>query len=448
MLMQEETQLSSFQDSLRDSYLGQDQADPMRKLRAKAWDRFLELGLPDRKDEVFRYLRWKPFYEQPFQQADLESPSVADINGAIYPECRESVLVFVNGRFVRDLSNISALPGNIVASPLSTAMRPYGTFLNNRWNSGIKEEDDPFVLLNTALQQDGLLLYIPPKTVLERPIQILNILNFKGERQAAYPRLQLFVGSCSEATVLCNTLSLGQENYFVNQVIDVVLDTAASLKMSRTIMNQPLESWHMNGFRAALKKDSRLRLLDVTDGTRCMRNDCRVAIQGENAEAFLHGASMLMGKRECHNHIFMDHQAPNCISSQLYKGVLGDQSRSSFEGKIYVHKEAQKTDAFQLNNHLLLSKRAEANSKPNLEIFADDVKASHGATVGQLEEEQLFYLRTRGLCEGEASTLLVQGFLKELIDEIPLEEQRAQVYNQLKKLLAQLREKIEDGGSE
>jgi Fe-S cluster assembly protein SufD len=150
------------------------------------------------------------------------------------------------------------------------------------------------------------------------------------------------------------------------------------------------------------------------------RHDYRVAMSGENSEALLHGLLTLKDRREAHNNILIDHQAPHCRSNQLFKGVLSDVSRSSFEGKILVRQEAQKTEAFQLNNNLLLSERANADSKPNLEIFADDVKASHGATIGQLNAEHLFYLKTRGLRDIEAKKLLVNGFCREILDLIPI----------------------------
>jgi Fe-S cluster assembly protein SufD len=161
-------------------------------------------------------------------------------------------------------------------------------------------------------------------------------------------------------------------------------------------------------------------VVSVTDGAASVRQDFQVALKGENGEAFLNGVWMLKEKREAHVHVIVDHQAPNCHSNQMFKGVLDDNSRSSFEGKILVRSEAQKTDAYQLNNNLLLSNACLAQSKPNLEIFADDVKASHGSTVGQLNKEQLMYMRMRGIPEKEARALLVFGFMEQIIEMITI----------------------------
>ena len=179
-------------------------------------------------------------------------------------------------------------------------------------------------------------------------------------------------------------------------------------------------AWHLDAFRATLKRDSYLKTVSVTEGGMTVRNDYRITLAGENAEALLNGIWMLSDKREAHANIFIDHQAPICRSFQLFKDVLTDFSRSSFEGKIMVRQAAQKTEAFQLNNNLLLNDHAHADSKPNLEIFADDVKASHGATFGQLDPDQLFYLKTRGFSDETAKNLLIYGFCEQVIELIPI----------------------------
>jgi Fe-S cluster assembly protein SufD len=188
--------------------------------------------------------------------------------------------------------------------------------------------------------------------------------------------------------------------------------------------------WHFDFFRGVLKKNCSLDVVNVNNGSATMRTDFRVVMKGENSDASLSSLSMLGEKRESHSYVIIDHQAERCRSRQLFKSVLSDRSRSSFEGKILVRKEADKTDAFQLNNNLLLSDLANADSKPNLEIFADDVKASHGATVGQLDPEQVFYLKTRGFSLKESKKLLIGSFAKEVLDLLPK--------NSLEKLYAKI----------
>lgn len=439
MLAEYETQETALARSLHECYLKTPDSDPLKKIRAKAWDRFLDKGLPNSRWEIFQYMRLNKLKEQSFSSASTKEQIASEVLDAhIYSECRESCLVFVNGRYSGELSRTSALPKEFVVSELDLAIKSYGAFLNSRWTRSLKEDTDPFALLNSALHEKGVLLYLPPKIQVEAPLQILHLIDLEEERSLIFPRIQLFLGSQSSLKIVENTFCVQGENSLISSVCDIALDEGSHLKWTRSLVEQRESNWFFSAFRATQKRDSRLQTLSLTDGTRGVRDDYRVTLAGENCETELHGAWMLMGKHEAHNHVLIEHQAPHCRSSQLFKGVVSDLGRSSFEGKIYVHKEAQKTDAFQLNNNLLLSEHAEANSKPNLEIFADDVKASHGATVGQLNEEELFYLRTRGLGEAQARALLVRGFLHELTEEIALDAQKKEVEVELQQLLEHL----------
>jgi Fe-S cluster assembly protein SufD len=394
--------------------------DGLQKIRAKAWDHFLELGLPSRREEVYRYIKLRQLFSQSYFLSEPTTIQPEAIASHIYPESRQSVLVFVNGHYRPSLSHVQALPKRVVISTLKDATRAFGAFLNNQWAKGMKEESDPFAAVNAALHRDGLFVYIPPKTVVETPIQILNIVDAKEIAMMILPRVHLFVGTLSQLTLVTTSAFLSGEKFFINHVADMVLEEDAHVHYTQVACHESSEAWHFDSTRATLKRNSSLKTVSVTDGSQTVRHDYRVVLTGENAEALLNGMWMLNEKREAHTHVLMDHQAPYCRSMQLFKGVLDDLSRSSFEGKILVRQPAQKTDAFQLNNNLLLSDRANADSKPNLEIFADDVKASHGATVGQLDKEQIFYLKTRGFSEVEAKNLLVYGYCKEVIDMIPI----------------------------
>ncbi len=392
--------------------------DPLQKARARAWDQFLELGLPAVKSEVFRYIKLKQLFSRSFGEAPRLMPK--SINGIVYPECQHSVLVFVNGRFSPELSNTKGIPEKVVILPLHKAIKTYGTLLSNAWGKGIKDEIDPFVALNLALHEEGVFIYVPPKTVIEAPIQCVNILDSDSAQAMMMPRIQLFAGTNAELKLVNVLKTVAGDAGWVNQVLDIALDEGARLHLTQTVEGAAENLWHFDALRATLKRDSSLKTVLATEGAATVRNDYKVQLNGENGEALLNGVWMLRDKREAHVHVMMDHQAPNCRSMQLYKGVLNDLSRSGFEGKIMVRKPAQKTQAFQLNNNLLLSDRAHADSKPNLEIFADDVKASHGATVGQVDAEQLFYMKTRGFSEIDAKNLLVYGFCQEVVGMIPV----------------------------
>lgn len=392
--------------------------DALKRLRAKSWDRFLQLGLPSRSLEVYRYIRLRSLFGHVYEPGQSAEISKADLESYIYPECRQSVIVFVNGYFQPSLSDTAALPSKVVVSTLNDAMRSYSAFLDNHWAKTTKDENDPFAVLNAALHPQGAFVYLPPQTIVSAPVQVLNLIT--SSKTLIMPRLLLFVGRQSEVTIAETAIELNCSGYCLNQVTECVIEEGAHAKFFSESSGLSPDAWHLNALRASLKRDSTLKAVAFTDGAMTVRNDYHVTLTGEGGDACLNGVCMLDEKREAHTNILMDHQAPSCRSNQLFKGVLTDVSRSSFEGKIYVRQAAQKTEAYQLNNNLILSDKANADSKPNLEIFADDVKASHGATVGQLDPEQLFYCRTRGYSEDEARNLLIHGYCEEVIDLITI----------------------------
>ncbi|MBA2369861.1 MAG: Fe-S cluster assembly protein SufD [Candidatus Protochlamydia sp.] len=400
------------------------QKDALQKSRQKAWDHFLTLGLPSKQTEVYRYIKLRQLFSQNYEMLVETEVSLEQVEPFILDECAHSCLVFVNGRYMPQLSKTEGIPSQVVVSTLEEAALTFGTLLNNHWTKSIKEEKDPFAIINSALHREGAFLYIPPKTVVEAPIQLLHLVHTKNQLSMVMPRLNVFAGARSDVKLVSSQSQLAHNGYFVNQVVDFVLEEESHVHYTQILNGEHPDSWHFEAVRAFLKGKSTFKTVSVTEGSMTVRTDYHVILAGENAEALLNGVWMLADKREAHIHIFIDHQAPQCRSYQLFKGVLNDFSRSSFEGKIMVRQAAQKTEAFQLNNNLLLNDHAHADSKPNLEIFADDVKASHGATVGQLDIEQLFYMKTRGFPEEEAKNLLIYGFAEQVIQMIPLESLR------------------------
>lgn len=424
-----------FQNLLANHYAQAEATSPLQKVRAKAWERYLTLGLPTRRNELYRYVPLKNLFAQSYQASHPTAISIKDLAPHIIPECSRSHLVFVNGHYCPTLSNLTAIPKRIVISSLNDAIGPYGALLNNQWTKALQEEIDSFAVLNTALHRDGAFVYIPPKSEIEVPIQLLHVVDTHNQPMLLQPRLNLFVGAHSQATFVSSQLAFSGSSYCVNQAVDLSIEEGAQINYIQLACEAAPEAWHLDSMRAQLKRSSTLKTVCVTDGSATVRHDYRIALTGEGAEALLNGIWMLSGKREAHTQVLMDHQAPNCRSMQLFKGVLNDFSRSSFEGKIFVRQAAQKTEAFQTNHNLLISDRANADSKPNLEIFADDVKASHGATVGQLDADQLFYMKSRGFGELEAKTLLLFGFCKEVIDLISIPSLQQKVIDHAKSYL-------------
>lgn len=426
-----------FKTLLEKFMLQANQADGWQKARLKAWDQFLTLGLPSRRTELYRYIKVRRLFSQTYELAPETTLTADQIAPYIQPECRQSLLVFVNGDYCPSLSQRAAIPPQVSVSTLQEAAQTYGAFLNNHWTKSLREESDAFAAINGALHRKGAFLYIPPKTIIEAPIQILHIIKTENQLCMLAPRLNVFVGAQSEAVFCTVQKNWSANGYFANQVVELALEEGSNVQYAQLLCDEHHASWHFDALRATLKRNATLKTVCVTEGSMTVRTDYRIALIGENAEVLLNGVWMLRDKREAHANVFIEHQAPHCRSFQLFKGVLNDFSRSSFEGKIMVRRPAQKTEAFQLNNNLLLSDHAHADSKPNLEIFADDVKASHGATVGQLDPEQLFYMKTRGFDEAAAKNMLVYGFCEQVIEMIPLSSLRQAISAKAKNYLNQ-----------
>ncbi len=397
----------------------------MQKSKTKAWDHFLSHGLPSRKTEQYQYIRLHNLFAQTYTVAPASQISKEQIAPFVIPECSDACIVFVNGHLQSHLSSLTGIPKQVVLLPFSEATKSYGAFLNNHWSKALKDEKDSFATLNAALHLNGAFLYIPPKVVVESPIQILYLtdstnLQIAPQRVASHPRMQIFAGTRSQSSFVTTQAYLSPSGCLLNQSTDIAIEEDATVQYTQIACNASANMWVFDALRATLKRNGKLTTTCVTDGAATSRHDYRIGLTGENGEVTLNGLWTLSDNRESHVNILVEHQAPHCRSMQRFKGVLNDSSRSSFEGKILVQQAAQKTEAFQLNNNLLLSDSAQANSKPNLEIYADDVKASHGATVGQLDQEQLFYMKTRGFSHAAAQRMLVHSYCKEIIDCIPI----------------------------
>lgn len=371
-----------------------DPKDILQNWRKKAWNRFQEIGLPKNRQEAFQYLYLKDiFFPKPAEKPEI----CQDIS---------SQLLFVDGYFQK-----ASLPSPLVCLPLDEAMRTYGIFLQNRLARSLKEETDPFAALNGALQGQGAFIYIPPNCHVKQPIEILHLLS---SEKTSSPRLHIYLNKGSSLTLIQHTV--GADRSFCNALIDITLDERSEFHFQEA-QNIQKDSFYFQTFRATLKRDSKLKTLSLSKGAKIARSSIKVQLLEQNSEAELEGLSDLSGALQNHTHVIVEHAAPHCRSRQHFKTILKDSSRSSFEGKILVRPAAQKTESYQLNNNLLLSDEASANSKPNLEIFADDVKASHGSTITQLDKEEVFYLRSRGLSQEEAEKWLIRGFSQELINK-------------------------------
>ncbi|MBI3237090.1 MAG: SufD family Fe-S cluster assembly protein [Chlamydiales bacterium] len=387
--------------------------------QAMGWRRFEELGFPSKEREAYKYLPLSRFRNQKKILASSAHITQEQIASAISLDSKHSYIVFVNGFFRPDLSDISALPSQVQLLPLSSAIHSHGAFLNRRLNKTLLDERDSFAALNAALHTEGVFLYIPPKIQLSVPIQTIHVASHTQEGEWSYPRIHLFLGRQSQVSWIKTAYSVEGGSFgHTNAVIDLSLEEGARLKIVDRTAEDVSERFHFEALRATLKRDSYLQTVSLSCGGLCVRQDYRITLAEQGAEAQLLGLNTLKGNAHSHSHILMEHAASHTRSFQRFKSLVDEAAQTSFEGKIHVLPQVEKIEAYQLNQNLLLSDTGVVNSKPNLEIFADDVKASHGVTVAQLDPQLLFYLKTRGVSETEAKKLLILGFCKDILSEM------------------------------
>ncbi len=426
----------AFIASLEEHFEGNlEEITPLQKaIRQKAWDRFMQLGPAEKKDPGYQYFPLSRFYQETYAPSDSAEIPEEQLTAIIHPECRHSYVTFLNGRYSPELSDITALPSEVIVLRLRDALNQYGTFLQGRLSRTIKEEIDPFATLNIALIKTGLFIYVPPKVVVDTPIQCIHLIS-SDRPVVVNPRIHFFLGKESKVKWIYDHTCLKDFEYFSNGVIDIACEEGASFEQYG-VLNPCHQGWNLEATRVTLKRDAKFKSLTTTPGTKSVRQDFRISLMGENASCDLKGVCALSENRQAHVNVLVDHQAPHCHSSQLFKNILGGTSKASFEGKILVQPEAQKTEAYQLNSTLLISDHAVANSKPNLEIFADDVKASHGATVTQVNPEHLLYLKSRGIGQEVAKKLLVAGFSLDILQDVPFASVRERMQQLIEKHLA------------
>lgn len=399
-------------------YFDEMSSSSLFSLRKKAWEKFQSIGLPKKKDAAFQYVVLRDLEHLELALSPPPFIDQEDLKKSVLPECCHSHLVFVNGSYVKELSNLTALKEQTVLLSLDEAMKSQRAFLESHFATLLKEEKDPFTLLNLALHGQGAFLYVPPLLSIDVPIQVLFFATSDWPHLVA-PRLMIAVGKQAKVEIILTKKSQNPlTTHLLIPSIEISLDEKARLDLLDA-NTASLASWQFQSLRASLKQEARLKILSLSQETKMSRESYRIQLKKELAEVELQGLSTLVDRQAFHTHVLVEHQAPNTRSKQLFKGVLKALSQSSFTGKIFVSKEAQKTEAYQLNNHLILDENAVANSQPNLEIFADDVKASHGATVAQIDSDQLFYLKTRGIPEEKARHLLTTAFCREIIDQVP-----------------------------
>ncbi|GEM_PF-1157313 len=392
--------------------------DGLHKFRSAAWKSFCCKGLPSGSTTEFKGVPLRDLYKSSYSNVYSKEAHAEEILDGVFHECSDSVLVFVDGAYSPRLSKIGALHEGVIIAPLEEAFKRYAAFFRGHIKN-LDNEEDPFVLLNGAFAGDGVFIYIPPDVSVDVPLHVL--MTTKSDVTMTFPRVHLFAGRNSSVTLYTHTNNSASDS-FASGVHDFVVDAGA--RVHHIMTSSKNASWQFESVRARVKKDGIFKSITVVDSGSCVRYDSEVILEEDNAAAYCSGGWLLEGNDGVYINNIVDHRAPSTVSRQLYKGVCNDASRSSFVGKVIVGSEAHDTDARQENKNILLGDDAIADIFPSMEIFADDVKASHGATVGALDDEEIFYLRSRGLSLSEARSLLVYGFNKEVLDFIPLDSLR------------------------
>ena len=390
-------------------------------LRKAGIARFAELGFPTLQQEDWRFTNVAPIAKLPFKpvfEASPDSLTPEAIAEFTFGSLAATRLVFVNGHHVPELSSVPGLqpPGVIVGSLAAALAGDSGLIKENlaRYQQG---EDNPFVALNAAFFQDGGLVYVPAGKSLDAPVHLLFISTGNEAGATSHPRNLIIAEKGSQATVLESYVSTVEGSYFTNAVTELILGDGAALEHVK-FQDESRSAYHMAAIHAHLGRASNFVAHSIATGARLSRNSIRTALAGEGVECVLNGLYLTRGEQLVDHHMVVEHAQPHCNSHEYYNGILDGHSKGVFHGRILVQRAAQKTDAKQTNKNLLLSDDATVDTKPQLEIYADDVKCTHGATIGQLNEESIFYLRARGIGAETARRMLIHAFAGEIIERI------------------------------
>ncbi len=406
-VQRQDTYLAAFADLKKD--------DALRSVRESAFARFWELGFPTTHEEDWRFTNVAPIAQTAFRPApevklDPRQLEPFRIPGTGCP------LVFVNGRFASALSCVASLPRGMKLGNLAGALGDAEVQQHLARYADVSQ--DAFLALNTAFLEDGAFIYVPKGVIVEEPIHILYISTPGDEPVMVHPRNLIVAGEDSQLTVVEDYVSLGAGSPVFSNAVTELVAAQHTVVSHYLLEREDTQSFNVSTLRLQQERSASVASHSVLLGGALVRNNVHPVLAGEGDDCLINGLFIGRGRQHLDNYMLVEHAAPHCASRQFYNGILDHQSRGVFHGRIIVHKDAQKTDAKQTNRNLLLSDEAQIDTKPQLEIYADDVKCTHGATIGQIEEEALFYMRSRGLPEAEARALLLFAFASETLDRM------------------------------
>ena len=386
--------------------------------RSEALEILGERGLPSQRDEDWKYTSIKPITRSRFSPAVSGVDCSEDfIAGSAIENLDAWQLVFADGFHLPHRSKTNGLPEGVQVAGLAEALTRDPGPIVDRLGSAMGKMPHGFAAMNSAFVGDGALVEVAPGVQLEKPIELLFVSGCSGEGFLSMPRNLVILGEGSQCSIIERHISFGAERSLSNSLTEIILDKNATLNYC-CAQDQAERTFHVGGLFARLAHSAKLKATTVTVGKAWVRNDARIDLDAEGAHANLDGAYLAFGRCHVDNHTHISHNAPECTSRECYKGVLGDRGHAVFHGRIVVQPNAQKTDSEQSNQNLLLSADAQIDTKPQLEIYADDVKCAHGATVGQMDEAALFYLVSRGVDRETARRMLTQAFAAEILETV------------------------------
>ena len=416
-----ESYLSGFEQFEKNDHFND--VDEIAQLRKNAITKFAELGFPTVRDEDWRFTNLTPISKGNFKLNGKDSGISEDIlNNYLFDGLETFLLVFVNGKYSSELSKISDIPKGVTISSLSVAKDENRELLSQNIGKFLNFETEAFNALNTSFFEDGVFIHVPDSLSVDKPVHALFI-SHDDEQSIVNPRNLIIMGSNSELKVIEHYVSTSDNAYLSNVVSEVYVGENSDLE-HYLLEFESKKAFNISTLRVQQEKYSNIKSHSILFGGAIVRNNVHPVLAGEGGNSLINGLYMPSGRQHMDNFMRVEHASPHCDSRQIYNGVLDENSRGVFHGRIIVHEGAEKTDAKQTNRNLLLSDTAQIDTKPQLEIYNDDVKCTHGATIGQMDEEAIFYLQSRGIPKKEAKTIMVKGFTGESFSNMSLDPLR------------------------
>lgn len=410
--------------------------DFIKNIRKEAYERIKENGLPDREDERYKYLDFDAVFDKKYSRV-LEKPDVSvDLNEFFHCEVENmdtKLILFSNGWFYDSSKADDYIPDSVIITSMRDAFEKYPEIVKKHYNKYLQNAEDGWADLNTLLSGDGIFIYVPDNIVIEKPIQVVNLTHGFSEKEI-FQRNLFITGKNSEVKIVLCDHSLTRAKNISHIATEAFLDENSGMQLY-DLQNEPDIANVFNHTSVYQSANSHLTSLAFSLHGGTIRNNIYVKLAGKGADSNVYGLVLSDREQRMDNFSFIDHAVSDCTSNEFFKSILDENSRGAFSGKILVRKDSQNTNAYQTNNNICLTETAKMRTKPQLEIYADDVKCSHGATVGQLDEEAMFYLRSRGIDKDEALFMMMYAFANEVVRKIKIKPLRERVEDLVSKRL-------------